>query len=72
MTEAKPRNPLLRRLYEERMNAQNTLLKTPVGSSDTMEKLGAKFVYYRAQYDMLVNLETDIKELINNGDTIDE
>lgn len=69
--EVTPTHPILRRIYEERVAAQEHLLAGPP-TDKTAEQLGASYLWFNGRYRALVELEQFVREMLASGDDSDE
>lgn len=69
-TEPKPTHPILRRIFEDRVAAQEQLLAgSPTGM--TAEQVGAAYLSLIGRYRALVEFEEFVRETLASGDDID-
>ncbi len=69
--EATPTNPILRRIFLDRVAAQEQLLAgTP--TSMTAEQVGSRYLSFHGRYRALVELEEFVREKLASGDDLDD
>lgn len=71
MTDPKPRNPYLRKIYDLRMEMEQAILTGNL-TDKSVGEVGLQYAMAQAKYATLRRLEDEFKEMINNGDTLND